>query len=64
MAKGTIQCLKKVKKFRFITPEELFSHFSAIQGNSLGTIKDVRQVDFESPAGYSGADFSSIDPAG
>jgi len=67
MAAGTVKWFNDAKGFGFITPaqggEDLFAHFSAIQGNGFKTLKEGQQVTFDITAGQKGPQASNIYPA-
>ena len=50
MATGTVKWFNDSKGFGFITPEaggeDLFAHFSAIQGQGFKTLKEGQRVSF------------------
>ena len=66
MATGTVKWFNDAKGFGFITPnqggEDLFAHFSAIQGNGFKTLKEGQQVTFELTTGKKGQQASNIIP--
>ena len=51
MANGTVKWFNDAKGFGFITPEnggdDLFAHFSAIQGNGFKTLAEGQKVSYE-----------------
>jgi CspA family cold shock protein len=67
MATGTVKWFNDAKGFGFITPsqggEDLFAHFSAIQGNGFKTLKEGQQVTFELTTGPKGQQASNIIPS-
>ena len=67
MATGTVKWFNDAKGFGFITPdgggEDLFAHFSAIQGNGFKTLKEGQKVSFEITTGQKGKQASNIQPA-
>ena len=67
MATGTVKWFNDAKGFGFITPdqggEDLFAHFSAIQGNGFKTLKEGQKVTFEVTRGPKGQQASNIVPA-
>jgi CspA family cold shock protein len=64
MATGTVKWFNDSKGFGFITPEDggddLFAHFSAIQGNGFKTLKEGQRVSFDVTAGPKGKQASNI----
>lgn len=67
MAKGTVKWFNDAKGFGFVTPEEggedLFVHFSAIQGDGFKTLKEGQTVEFEvvkGPKGLQAANVRSV----
>ncbi len=64
MATGTVKWFNDAKGFGFITPEsggeDLFAHFSAIQGQGFKTLKEGQRVDFDITTGPKGKQASNI----
>jgi CspA family cold shock protein len=54
MSTGTVKWFNDSKGFGFIKPdgggEDLFAHFSEIQGNGFKTLKENQKVEFETKA--------------
>jgi CspA family cold shock protein len=67
MANGTVKWFNDSKGFGFITPtgggEDLFAHFSAIQGNGFKTLKEGQNVTFDVTTGPKGKQAANIRPA-
>ncbi len=67
MAIGTVKWFNDSKGFGFITPEgggdDLFAHFSAIQGQGFKTLTEGQRVSFDITAGPKGQQASNIRPA-
>jgi CspA family cold shock protein len=67
MAIGTVKWFNDSKGFGFITPEaggdDLFAHFSAIQGQGFKTLKEGQRVSFDVTSGPKGQQASNIRPA-
>ena len=67
MATGTVKWFNDSKGFGFITPdgggEDLFAHFSAIQGNGFKTLKEGQKVSFDVTTGQKGQQAGNIFPA-
>jgi cold shock protein len=58
MPRGTVKWFDDRKGYGFIASEEgqdVFVHFSAIQGNGFKTLSEGEKVDFEIAAGPKGA---------
>ena len=64
MANGTVKWFNDSKGFGFITPEnggdDLFAHFSAIQGNGFKTLAEGQRVTFDVCTGPKGQQASNI----
>jgi len=64
MAIGTVKWFNDSKGFGFITPEnggdDLFAHFSAIQGQGFKTLKEGQRVSFDIATGPKGQQASNI----
>jgi CspA family cold shock protein len=67
MATGTVKWFNDAKGFGFITPseggEDLFAHFSAIQGNGFKTLAENQKVTFDVVTGPKGKQAANIRPA-
>ena len=66
MATGTVKWFNDAKGFGFITPEgggeDLFAHFSEIQGSGFKALKEKQQVEFEVKRGPKGLQAAAIKP--
>ena len=64
MANGTVKWFNDSKGFGFITPEnggdDLFAHFSAIQGSGFKTLAEGQRVTFDVTSGPKGLQASNI----
>jgi len=64
MGTGTVKWFNDAKGFGFITPdgggEDLFAHFSAIQGGGFKSLKEGQKVEFEVTQGPKGKQASNI----
>lgn len=64
MANGTVKWFNDSKGFGFITPEnggnDLFAHFSAIQGSGFKTLSEGQRVAFDVTTGPKGQQASNI----
>ena len=64
MATGTVKWFNDAKGFGFISPdgggEDLFAHFSAIQGNGFKTLVENQKVEFEVKQGQKGLQAANI----
>jgi CspA family cold shock protein len=67
MANGTVKWFNDSKGFGFISPseggEDLFAHFSAIQGNGFKTLAENQKVTFDVVNGPKGKQAANIRPA-
>ncbi|NTV95850.1 MAG: cold-shock protein [Thiobacillus sp.] len=67
MATGTVKWFNDSKGFGFISPdgggEDLFAHFSAIQGKGFKTLKEGQRVTFDVTSGPKGQQASNINAA-
>ena len=61
---GTVKWFNESKGFGFITPdgggEDLFAHFSEIQGSGFKTLAENQRVEFEVTQGRKGQQASRI----
>jgi len=66
MATGTVKWFNDAKGFGFITPdgggEDLFAHFSEIQGSGFKSLQENQKVSFEVTQGAKGKQASKITP--
>jgi cold shock protein len=66
VAKGTVKWFNESKGFGFIQPEDggedLFVHYSCIQGSGFRTLKDGQAVEFETTRGPKGLQASAVVP--
>lgn len=64
MASGTVKWFNDSKGFGFITPDgggdDLFAHFSAIQGQGFKTLAEGQRVNFDVTTGPKGQQASNI----
>lgn len=61
--KGTVKWFNADKGYGFITPEEgddLFVHYSEIQGGGFRTLEEGAQVEFEVTQGQKGKQASAV----
>ena len=67
MATGTVKWFNDAKGFGFISPseggEDLFAHFSAIQGNGFKTLAENQKVTFDIVTGPKGKQAANINKA-
>jgi cold shock protein len=66
MATGIVKWFNDAKGYGFITPdqggEDLFAHFSEVQGNGFRSLKEGQRVEFEIKQGPKGRQASTIKP--
>jgi CspA family cold shock protein len=66
MATGTVKWFNDAKGFGFITPddggEDLFAHFSEVQGKGFKSLQEGQKVTFEVKQGPKGKQASNIQP--
>ncbi|MBA4606884.1 MULTISPECIES: cold-shock protein [Aeromicrobium] len=64
MATGTVKWFNSEKGFGFIAPddggEDLFAHFSEIQGSGYRSLEDNQKVEFEVTQGQKGLQAAKI----
>jgi CspA family cold shock protein len=67
MATGTVKWFNESKGFGFIAPsdgsEDVFVHFSAIQGGGFRTLREGQAVTFETEKGQKGLQARNVVPA-
>ena len=68
MATGTVKWFNETKGFGFISPNEggddVFVHFSAIQGSGFKVLKEGQAVTFEVEKGPKGLQATNVNPEG
>ncbi len=66
MASGTVKWFNDAKGFGFITPddggEDLFAHFSEIQGKGFRSLQEQQRVTFDVKQGPKGKQAANIQP--
>ena len=63
MARGTVKWFNEAKGFGFISQsegEDVFVHFSAIQGDGFKTLAEGEQVEFEVSQGPKGLQAANV----
>ncbi len=67
MTTGTVKWFNESKGFGFIAPndggDDVFVHFSAIQGSGFKTLTEGQQVSFEVQKGPKGLQAANVTPA-
>lgn len=64
--KGTVKWFNEAKGFGFITQpdgEDVFVHYSAIQGDGFKTLAEGQSVEFEIVEGPKGKQAANVTPA-
>jgi CspA family cold shock protein len=66
MATGSVKWFNDAKGFGFITPDEggddLFAHFSEVQGKGFKSLQESQRVSFEVKQGPKGKQAANIQP--
>lgn len=63
MARGKVKWFSNQKGYGFITPEsgeDVFVHFSAIQGDGYKTLEEGQEVEFEITSGPKGEQAANV----
>ncbi|MFA5627418.1 MAG: cold-shock protein [Thiohalomonadaceae bacterium] len=67
MATGTVKWFNDSKGFGFIAPsdgsEDVFVHFSAIQGGGFRTLREGQDVTYETEKGQKGLQAKNVVPS-
>jgi CspA family cold shock protein len=66
MQTGTVKWFNDAKGFGFIAPddggEDLFAHFSEVQGSGFKSLQEKQKVSFEAKRGPKGKQAANIQP--
>lgn len=66
MARGTVKWFNEQKGFGFITPEsggeDVFVHYSAIDGRGFRTLSENQRVEFDTTRGPKGMQAARVVP--
>ena len=65
MAKGTVKWFNEAKGFGFISQEngeDVFVHYSAIQGSGYRSLEEGQAVEFEVTSGQKGPQAANVRP--
>jgi CspA family cold shock protein len=65
LTRGTVKFFNAEKGYGFITPEQgedVFVHFSAIQGDGYKTLADGQRVEFDIGPGRKGQEAQNVRP--
>jgi len=66
MAKGTVKWFNDKRGYGFITPEEggedLFIHFTNIEGDGFRSLREGQTVEFEATQGRKGPEATKVRP--
>ena len=64
MATGTVKWFNEAKGYGFITPDDggddLFVHFSSVQGDGFKTLQEGQQVEYEAAEGRKGQEAKDV----
>ena len=66
MARGTVKWFSNQKGYGFIVPEDegddLFVHYSSIEGEGFRTLQEGQAVDYEAAEGRRGLEATKVRP--